>query len=220
MGINRYHNGAWTEISGFKSRVDGAWKTAELRRHDGKAWELLWPCHFTMTFEYPLQSFVVTMGKTSPAQIASDCLVTGSSNGNASVYIRDSLLFFSVEKMAAELAGKQLLGASLKLKRKPNSGYDGNSTVYLMIGCALSGVDPTRSDNTWARNYTCLIDKEIPFSFGQTRSIAIDTSGVTALLNGKADCLCLPTTSMYTYNTEGFGKYDPAQTVLTVTCYS
>ena len=219
MGISRYTGGAWQEITDLKARSGSSWQTAELRRYDGTDWELLWPCHFTYTKEYALSSFVVTKGKTPPAQVSGVRLITGNRQTSSASGLYDSLLFFPVEEMAADLTGAQINKAVLTLKRAAKDINDGESTASIMIGCALSGVDPTRTDNTWDRRYTELISDYASFAFGQKKSVTISTAGVTALLDGTADCLCLPTTSRYTYGVGGFGYFEAEQTVLTVTYY-
>ncbi len=219
MGINRFVNGIWTEIKDLQGFRNGAWTTAELRRYTGSEWELLWPCHFTYEAHYPLSGYIVTTQKNNPSQISSETLVTGPRATTSSAYIRDSLLFFPMEQMVSDLAGSSILKATLTLKRMPRMANDGEDTAYVNVGCALTGADPSTTGNTWNRNFTKLNGSAVGFARGKTKNISLKTSGITALLNGTADCLCLPTTSEYFYNSEGFGHYDPASTVLNVTYY-
>ena len=219
MGINRYENGSWKEINDLQCLRNGEWQTAELRRYDGTEWEQLWPCHFTLTKQYPLSAFIVTSRRSSPQQVSSDYLVTGASSTASTNYVHDSLLFFPMDEMAADLTGADILKASLQLKRLPKQDDDGQNTASITIGCALSGADPSATNNTWSREYTDLIGSTVNFNRGQTKDVAIDTAGVTALLSGNADCLCLPTGTLQTYNTQGYAFFDPAATILTVTYF-
>jgi len=219
MGINRYSNGAWKEIGDLKAYRGGEWQTAELRRYTGTEWELLWPCHFSYTVQYPLSSYIVTSGYTTPYQITSDTLVTGPRSTNSAAYIRDSLLFFPIDQMKTDLAGSTLQKATLQLKRMPKLANDGEDTAYVCVGSALSGVDPAATGNTWSRKFTRLAGPNISFKRGQVKNVNLNLSGIKALLNGTADCLCLPTHSDYVYDKAGYGFYDPTQTVLTVTYY-
>jgi len=219
MGINRYSNGTWNEIGDLKSFRGGEWQTAELRRYTGAEWELLWPCHFTYTAQYPLSAYVVMAGYSTPRQIESSALITGASNNAAASYIRDSLLFFPMDRMINDLAGSTILKATLQLRRMPKLANDGEDTAYVCVGSALSGVNPSTTGNTWSRDFTRLAGPNIAFRRGQTKNINLNLSGIRALLSGAADCLCLPTHSDYIYDTASYGYYDPAQTVLTVTYY-
>lgn len=219
MGINRYQNGSWTEIDDLKYRREGEWQSAELSRYGPEGWELLWPCHFTYTKQYSLSSFVVFKGKSTQTQISKDYLVIGCSDTPSTAYMHETLMFFPMDELAADLSGSSILKASLQLRRLPKQAADGNNTASINVGYSLSGVDPTATDNTWSRKYTLLTDKPVKFTRGQTQDIPISTAAVTALLNGRADCLCLPTESAFTYTTSGYAFFDPESTVLTVTYY-
>lgn len=219
MGIDIYTGGKWTEITDLRAHTGGEWRTAELKRYDGTDWELLWPCHFTYTKQYALSSFVVIRGKSNPKQVSSSVLITGNLQISSSAGLNDSLLFFPVEEMRADLTGAQIKKATLTLKREPYSLNGGEPLMNVLIGYARSGVDPTRTNNTWSRNYTKLISDYSSFEFGEKKSVTINTSGVTALVKGTADCVCLPTSSKYAYNVGGYGHFAPDQTVLTVTYY-
>lgn len=219
MGIYRYQNGSWVEINDLKYRKDGAWQSAELKRYGANGWELLWPCHFTYTKKYRLSSFVVFKGRYDQTQISRDSLVTGSSSSASSSYVHDTLMFFPMDTLVSDLTGSSILKASLQLKRLANQPNSGESIANINIGYSLSGADPAANDNTWSRDYTLLTDTAVQFLYGQTRDIPISTAAVSALVNGNADCLCLPTVPKYMYNTSGYGFFDPASTVLTVTYY-
>lgn len=215
MGINRFENGAWKEINDLRRFRNGSWQTAELKRYNGEAWETLWPCHYSGTASYPLTGYVVTRRQIDPVQVDKDYLVTGNSGtGLNSLY--DSLLFFDLEQIRSDLAGAQITKAALKLKRVADYNEGTQDITYVKVGCALSGADPLRTDNTWDRSFTLLVDSRKEFTRGETKSLDIDTLGVGALIDGTADCLCLPTTSDLSYSNRGYAYYDPKETVLTV----
>ena len=219
MSIYQYQSGSWVEIDDLKCYRDGAWQSAELRRYNAGEWDLIWPSHYTDTKQYPLSSYIVLKGKTTPKQLDKDTLVVGTSNTASSSYVHDTLMFFPTASMAADLAGNSVLKASLKLRRMPKQYNDGETVANINVGYALSGADPSVSGNTWPRQYTLLTSPELQFLHGQTQDIEISAEAVTALLDGTADCLCLPTVPRYTYSSKGYCLLDPAATVLTVTYY-
>lgn len=217
----RIHNGTdWPEISDLQLYSGGQWQQAALKRFDGTQWEQLWPCHFSYTAEYSLADFVVMRGRNADqVQVTPEHLIVGCSTTMTSRTLHDSLLFFPMDDMRRDLAGAQILSASLRVSRLPQSGDDGITTADVTVGSTLSGVDPSRTDNSWSRQYTLLRDSHFSIRFGATKTASINVSGVQDLVSGAADCLCLPTTTQYIYKNAGYSHLDPQSVRLIVTYY-
>lgn len=211
------HDGAeWSEINDLKRYVGGEWQSAELRRYTGSEWQLLWPCHFEYSAQYTMEAYAV-FNYQGEKQVQSSYVRVGNSTGTAVNNCHDSLLFFPVEQMRQDMGSGSVVSASLTMTRRK---YDSDLTSYITVGHALSGVDPTATDNIWSQEYTLLRSSHVSFSDGQTKTVSIDPSGVAALIDGTSDCLCLPTTDKYRYDTSGSGYFLPESIVLNVTYLS
>lgn len=188
MSIFTYDGSAWNEINGFYRRAGNQWQDAELSRFNGTDWDLIWPCHFTYSARYALEGFLAFMNEGEfhfPVNYPS----VGSSSGSSSGSAYDTLLFFPLDRMRADLSGAVINSASLTLTRRSSGG---ETLAYFTVGCSLSGLTLSSSNPSWHRNYTELLSENAIMYNGQTQTLALNPSGISAMVNGTADCLCLP----------------------------
>jgi len=219
MSVRRYSNGTWKAITGLKRFSEGKWQSARLKRFDGEYWKTVWPQTATYTKTYSMSGYIVTRGHQNILRIDSDTLVTGNHYSLNSKFLHDSLMFFPIDKMKADLEGAVITDVSLKLTRVRATVNSGENIAYIFIGCALTGIDPASADAVWSRNYTLLRDEPVEITHSQTRNIPLSPSSVYQLLSGEIDCLCLPTTSEYFFNTAGYAEIKPSSVSLTVNYY-
>ena len=224
MSIRIRDTDGWREINELYRFDGGQWRKAELSRFDGTGWQLVWPCHFVLTKEYPLSAFMVSKG-TDPLvnqyQIPDpEYIISGSPKPFFISESHDSLLFFDMDRLRADLSGALLMETSLRMTRLSADIDEGLAKAKVMIGSALSGVDLSRTDNLWPREFTELLDSHYLFALGETATVSFNVSGVADLLSGAADCLCLPTTGIHTATNESYCVIDPDSVALVVTYLS
>lgn len=217
MSIYIHDGTAWNEINDLGRYAGGEWQSAELSRYNGTGWELLWPCHFEYTRQYSLMDYAV-FADAGENEVNPGYLTVGNKSAATNTDYSDTLMLFPVEQMRQDIGSGQVISASLTLTRR--SKDQGEDTAYVTVGHALSGVDFSVSGNTWDREFTLLRSNYVSFAQGKTKSISLDASGITALLNGTSDCLCLPSTGIYTFNPAGYAQFEPDSTVLSVTYLS
>ncbi len=217
MGIYIRTADSWEEIGDLRRYNGTQWESASLSRFSGSQWEKLWPVHFARTAQYSLKDYVV-YSQSGYSLISSSYLCVGSQSGYGGTYY-DTLLFFPMDQLMADMGtAVSITGATLTLRRRLEDS--GPVTTPITLGCALSGVDPASPPSKWTVKYQELLSESVRISENQTRTFSFSTKGISALLDGTADCLCLPTSADIVTMGNCYAQFIPEDTVLTVSYIS
>jgi len=214
MGINIYDGTQFKEITDLRRYADGRWNSAELRRYNGADWDLLWPVHFPRTVQYSMLGYVILL-HLGADQYEYKYVWSGNASGSSKYTCNESLLFFPLDEIRQGIPSDSVISASLTLQRCKEE--HGKTSGIFWVGYSLSGADPSSTRNTWDRNFTLAVDSYSTIARNAVKTVDISPQSVVALINGTADCLCLPVPEEYLQDTTTNCWFYPESISLSVT---